>query len=123
MSKFDDRYSEDQSGNSRKPKIHPVWRGIGIIFLILGPVIAYFSALLLIQENYRQQWYRIPADLIAKGADPYLYVKIILMILILLIIYIIFSFVTFVLYRIFAPPRYGPTDIKPGKYRGKRYKR
>ena len=123
MGKYDDSYIEDRSGKSKKPALHPIWRGIGIVFLLLGPVISYFSAILLIQENARQHWYRIPTDLFAKGADPYLYVKIILMILILLIIYLIFSFVTFILYRIFAPPRYGPLDIKPGRYSGKRYKR
>jgi len=123
MSKYDDQYYEDKSVKSARPKIHPIWRGIGFVFLVLSPFIAYFSSVIVIQENSRNKWFSIPYDLIAKGSDPLIYVKLLISIAILFIIYLVFSFITFVVYRLFAPPRYGPNDVPRVSYRGRKYKR
>jgi hypothetical protein len=107
----------------RKKEIHPIWRGVGFLLIVLTPIMAYAGALVLLDENVKQGWVRIPAELIASGTDPLLYAKIILTVVLVFLLYIVFSLVTFVLYRLFAPPRYGPYDVPPVHYRGRRYRR
>ena len=116
-------YSRQPEGPPKKTGIHPIWRGVGFILIILTPILAYFGALALLEENSLHGWVKIPNDLIAPTADPLLYVKIILTLALIFAIYIVFMLITFVLYRIFAPPRYGPYDVPPVSYRGKRYRR
>jgi hypothetical protein len=57
----------------RSREIHPIWRGIGCIILILIPIMAYLSATLLIQQGIRENW-PIPADLLGyPQLPPWLY--------------------------------------------------
>ena len=107
-----------------KPKgIHPIWRGIGFIFMIIAPIIAYFATILVLEENANQNWFTIPRDLIAKGADPNLYVKIIGTITIVFLLYALFMLFTFVIYRLFGPSRFGAHDAPQEAFRGRRHRR
>ncbi len=106
-----------------KRTVHPIWRGFGFVFLIVAPFLGYFTTILLLDENKKQGWFAIPRDLIARGADPYLYVKIIGTIIVVFLLYALFMLLTFVLYRLFVPKSLGPQDAPQVSYRGKRYKR
>lgn len=107
----------------KEKTIHPIWRGIGFIYLILAPMLAYFSIVLILEQNRVEHWFSIPRDLVAPGSDPYLYVKIISTIVLVFLLYAIFMVFTFFMYRFFGPSRFGPTDVIPTRYRGKRYRR
>jgi hypothetical protein len=105
-------------------QIHPIWRGIGFMLIILTPILAYAATLVLLDANRKQGWVALPSDIIIKGfSDPLILVKIILTIVLIILIGAVFSFITFLLYSIFAPPRYGPYDAPPVQYKGKPYKR
>lgn len=104
-------------------RIHPVWRGIGFVFMVIMPVVAYFATTTILIENQERNWFRIPRDLIASGGDPYLYMKIIGTIAIVFVSYAIFMMITFVMYRIFGPSRLGPLDAPQKAFRGKTYRR
>jgi hypothetical protein len=104
-------------------QIHPIWRGVGFALMILGPIMAYFTSLILLDENTKRGLLTIPADLIVKWQDPLILVKVLMTIFITLVIYAIFTFVYFIIARIFAPSRYGPLDVPPVTYRGKSYRR
>jgi hypothetical protein len=106
-----------------KREIHPIWRGIGFVLIVLIPFMAYTAALLVIDENSRRGWFPIPADIVATGSDPLLYVKIFITFLIALVLYIILLFITFLVNKFFGPDRYGPYDLPPVTYKGPRYKR
>ncbi len=111
--------SGTQSREERE-KIHPVWRGIGWILLFIFPVMGWFGAIWLIEENTKQGWLAIPANVLAKGADPMLYVKIGLALVIVFILYFIFQLVSFFVLRMFGPERYGPMDIPRVSWKGRR---
>jgi amino acid transporter len=113
------RYSPYQKvDQTPKRQIHPIWRGVGFIFMIIIPFLSYVGALVLIQENQKQGWMRIPVDLIAKNVgDPMLYVKIIVTIIIMLVLFAIFTLISFLIFSAFMPPRYGPHDVPPVQYR------
>ena len=104
-------------------RVHPIWRGIGFILVILLPILAYFTAIVLIDENSRQNWVTIPADLLAKGADPNLFIKIIGTVVFIFLYYSILTTITFIFYRLLGPSRYGPMDAPSEGFRGRKYQR
>ena len=104
-------------------QVHPVWRGIGFLLIVITPIMGYAVAQLLVAANKAQRWVSIPPELIAEGKNPDLYVLIMITIVVSLMIYLILSLFTFLVLSIFSPPRYGPQDVPPISYRGKRYKR
>ena len=106
-----------------REEIHPIWRGVGFILIVLTPILGYFSALVLIDENSKQGWYTIPQDFLYHGADSLLYVKIGLTIVLAFLIYFILQFITFILFKLFGPSRYGPYDVPPVVYKGKKHSR
>jgi hypothetical protein len=109
---------DDMQPNERK--IHPIWRGIGLILAIITPIMAYYGSLLLLEENGKHGWVPIPTELVAPGPDPYLYTKIVLTFVLIILIFAVFSMFYFILYGIVAPPRYGPYDVPPPKFRKRR---
>jgi hypothetical protein len=120
MGKYD---SFRQPTVKKEKKVHPIWRGIGFIYMVLAPILSYFSTVLILEQNKIERWFSIPFDLVAPGRDPYLYVKIISTLILVLVLYAIFMIVTFFMYRFFGPSRFGPTDVTPKMYRGKKYQR
>jgi hypothetical protein len=121
MGKYGSYQSRAPLPKAREP--HPIWRGIGFIQIILTPILAYASALLLIQANAQEGWVRITKDMISPYVEPLLYVKIGLTVMLMLIIYGFLQMIVFILYRFIGPPRYGPLDVPPVAYKGKSYKR
>lgn len=117
----------EQERKSSEP--HPVWRGIGFLIILLTPVLGYSAAMLLISENTKQGWFKIPTDLIYRGGvdflpnDPLLYVKAILTLVLMFIIYFLLQLVAMILYRLVAPPRYGLYDVPSVSYKGKKRSR
>lgn len=130
----------------RKPRdasVHPVMRGIGCIMMVLIPILAYGTALYLVDYGIRQGW-PIPPEwlqpitvhpllLKVRSLDPLWnlllrqdnFVAVAVSTIAITIVAgglmaILYGYV----YTIFGPPRYGPQDAPP--IRGvkiKRYKR
>lgn len=122
MSKYS-TYSSRSADQPKKKEAHPVWRGVGLAMMVLIPFISYVGAMALIQMNNQQHWFPIPADLLIKWRDPMLLIKVILTIAVAFVLYLVFMLITFVLFRVMAPPRYGPYDVPPVTYKGKKSKR
>jgi hypothetical protein len=122
------RYNQHQAPLPKEsklyPKIHPVWRGIGFLLMILAPIMAYAVTLVFLAGNTTANWIQIPPSLIVNWPqDPMILVKVISTLFFTLIFMIVFQFIYFLMMRLFAPPRYGPLDIPPVAYKGKPYKR
>jgi hypothetical protein len=108
---------------SKTNRMHPIWRGVGFALLVLAPVMGYAASVLFLDLNNTNRWVPIPGDLLIAAKDPYLLIKIILTLVFALLIFLLFQLITFFIYRVAGPSRYGPLDVPPVKYRGKRYKR
>lgn len=93
--------------------VHPIWRGVGFIFLILAPVMGYFGSLVLLDANKANKWLDIPTNFLAAGSDPLLYVKIGLTILLALVVFVILQFIGLIIFQLVGPSRYGPLDVEP----------
>lgn len=121
MGKYDS-YSAHRP-QPKKKVIHPIWRGVGFILIILIPVLSYVGTLLLLEENAKSGWFSIPRDLISPYVEPYFYVKAILTVVFMFIFYAIFLFITALINRMIAPPRFSVYDVPPQAFRGKKKSR
>lgn len=102
---------------------HPIWRGIGFVLMILTPIMGYAASILLLDLNMQNRWIPIPRDLLIRAKDPYILIKLFITLIIALLIFLIFQFITFFIFRVTGPSRYGPTDVPPVRYSGKKFKR
>jgi hypothetical protein len=112
-------YSQKQDPKPDR-NIHPIWRGIGFAMIVLIPFLSYVGMRVLLQENQLKGWFPLPQDLLVNWRDPLILIEVLITIAIAFVLYILFMLVTFMMNRVFAPPRYGPTDVPPESYRGKK---
>ena len=128
MTKYN-KYAQKRTMPSRPRKIHPIWRGIGCILIIISPIIAYSMAHLLINMNADAGWFYIPRELSqtekipAMGIPvPYLYAKLMLTFVILVLGNGLLMILYAIIYQFIGPSRYGPLDAKPVRTSPKRKK-
>lgn len=117
MTKYDPTY-QPKSRRTIIPPIHPVWRGIGCLFLILLPIVAFAGAKLLVQANARQLWVQMPSELVGSFTVPVIgrvfFADLAVMIILIVIGFAIITVGYSLVYRIIGIPRYGPLDSPPG---------
>jgi hypothetical protein len=107
----------------KEREVPVIWRGIGFVMIFITPAMGYAIAKLIVDANKVERWVAIPTDLVAPGKNPDLYVIIGVTVVFSLLVYLVLSLFSFLLLSIFSPSRYGPQDVPPTAYRGKRYKR
>jgi hypothetical protein len=91
------QYIVDKPRIDEKKKIHPVWRGIGCVLMVLIPFVSYFAAVQIISMRNQWKWVIIPEEIIAKtGNDPLIYVKLVYAFVIALLLFLIMGVITFV---------------------------
>ncbi len=109
---FDDNLRD----RARRTGVHPVWRGIGCILVVLIPLMAFAGAVVLVDANAQKGWLFIPYELAQPvfipfvGAVPNLFTYIILTILLSLVGFGLGMVVYSLAYRVIGPPKYGPMD-------------
>jgi len=132
-----------QAQKPRSTGVHPVMRGIGCIMMVVVPILAYGTALLLVDYGIRRGWpippnwlepITIPPLLFSlQGLEPVwnfllrqdnLIAIVVATLAITVVIGGIMSMIYGYIYTIFGPPRYGPQDAPPIRgVKVKRYKR
>lgn len=122
MSKFYTQWRRPKA-KERQWRIHPVWRGIGCLMIVLIPLLSYGLAHLAVEANREQGWVAIPIDLLGPTAYPYLYAKLALAVLIAVVIFALYTIFYIVVYQVMGPPRYGPLDAPPVRRRPRRRSR
>jgi hypothetical protein len=125
-----------------RSEIHPVWRGIGCIIILLTPIISWAAMLVLLDLGKSQKWsfvyslsgtvhfpavfYTTPIVKIAAyylSSIPYLEAMVLFFILFLILFSGVFAFINAVLYRMIGPPRYTRLDEPAPRVKTKRYTR
>jgi hypothetical protein len=130
-----------QEAYKRPYEVHPIWRGIGCLMIILIPLVSIVGAIVLIDSGQKQGWpfpyelmgyprlpqlvYKIPV--ISDIARPISSVNNLLAIAVISVVFMILGFAVISLvysfaYKAMGPSRYTPLDA-PEVPRGKRYKR
>jgi hypothetical protein len=91
-------------------KIHPIWRGIGFLFIIIIPLLGYAASEVLLDLNGKNNWFPLPVDLIARPGqflfsvfpDPLLYIKMLIAFVFILTFYMLFTFLSFMVIGAFG---------------------
>jgi hypothetical protein len=119
MSRYS-RYETNQKEKPIKQEIHPIWRGIGCILIVVNPVISYVAADFFVTNRLIYSWLIIPEEMIVKSLpDPLLLVKIFYTAIFCIILYLVLTVITFVINKIFGKSKYGPFDIPLDKVQRK----
>ncbi len=100
---------------ARKWRVHPIWRGIGCLMLVLIPIFSFGVAGLLMEANVEQGWVAIPRDLLGPPGMPVenLYVRLITTALLTVVLFGAYTVIYMFIYGLMGPPRYGPLDARP----------
>lgn len=106
----------------RKPrapwKIHPIWRGIGCLMMIIIPAISYAGSVILVEANLKNRWLPFPREFYGPPTHPFLYAQIGVTVILSIFGFLVFVILYSLLYKAFGPPKYGPTDAPPIKRKG-----
>jgi hypothetical protein len=116
----------------KKPwSVHPVWRGIGCILLVILPIISYSAAYLLVRENLKQKWVEVPAELAGsidfslvsrifpalepffESLGPIFYLDLLITFLFVFFFFAIMTILYSLLFRAAGGSHYGPLDAPP----------
>jgi hypothetical protein len=123
-------------------QVHPIWRGIGCAFMILIPIVSYALGKLTIDYGLSHNWV-IPYQLLATPKLPdwiyrssalatllgpiatwqYFYAYAVATFIYMVALGGLLSFVNALIYQMVGPPRWGPQDVPPPKFKGKDYHR
>lgn len=118
MSKYD-KFNQGSRMQERPWKIHPIWRGIGCLMMILIPIMAYAGAVVLVQANLEQGWLPMPRELIQTVTLPLVgevkqfYAVVIVTALLMIIGFGVVTILYSLIYSAVGPPRLGPLDAPP----------
>ena len=122
-------------GRQERPwKVHPVWRGIGCILLLIIPIMSWYATTLFLQSNTKVV---LPPELTRVVVIPathvteidkvifqvnhyfdrvhFVFGQIFFTVIFSIIGFGILAFLYAILFRIAGPPRYGPFDVPPNK--------
>jgi hypothetical protein len=100
--------------------VHPIWRGIGCLMAVIGPLLAFSAAHYLVEINFERAWLPFPGEFLQPFTIPLvdytlphalasLLVGVVLLLLGFAVIMIVYS----AIYAILGPSRYGPLDSPP----------
>jgi len=112
-------YGRNHPPPPRPWNVHPVWRGIGCVLMIIIPIISYAGAALLIEANQTQQWLPMPAELMGAVRIPYLavvphlFANLLISVVLIFIGYGFLMILYAVIYRLIGPPSLSPLDAPP----------
>ncbi|NLG72568.1 MAG: hypothetical protein GX495_11090 [Chloroflexi bacterium] len=97
-------------------EVHPVWRGIGCILLVLLPVMAYAGAVLLVEANIEQRWLPLARELMQTvnlpviGPVPHLYANLLVTVLLVMFGFALITAIYAIADRLKGPPPYTLLD-------------
>ena len=139
MSKYE-RYDKFQAMRQQPAsQVHPIWRGIGCVMLILIPIVAYAAADTLF-DRASISGLSLFGFIILPGSGilyrvffsfPFwgdAILRISLFHLVFVVVFSVIGFLVFslfyaIIYRFTGPPKYGPTDAPPPRRTRKRRRR
>lgn len=137
------KYAKYQRREIEKPRdVHPIWRGIGCLLMIITPLMAYALGRLLLTAAF-QRSVPLPPEILERitfddwvytvpvlssicrfiARIPYPWAQAIFFFIALVALSALVSTVYGFVYSAIGPPRYTPLDAPPPKRRAREYKR
>lgn len=115
------KYGTRQAPPPERPwQIHPVWRGIGCLMLLIFPPVAFAAGHLLVEANLENAWYPIPREFMGSFTIPttsitfpHFYSTMMVATILLLLGFGVVMVIYAAMYSAVGPSRYGPLDSPP----------
>ena len=121
------KFENARAVKERPWQVHPIWRGIGCIMLIVIPIMAYLGGGILIEQGVIGAiGVPFPEDFLYPLIDtPILGFYISKLILLVAVSLTLIGFAALmiiyaVMYSALGPARYGPLDVEPIHYKPKK---
>ena len=108
----------------KKDKVHPIWRGIGCLLIIIIPIVSFAFSVLLVQDGLPQRYIPMSRDLAAIqnvpgfGPQPLLYVLIVTGVISVLG-FVMMTVLYSIVYSVTGSSRYGPLDAPAKEFKRK----
>jgi hypothetical protein len=99
----------------RKWRVHPIWRGIGCLMLIIVPLISWAIADIFVKANKQGHWLDVPPGVSGPAGYPDLFVTAMVAVIVAIMIFGFYTVIYTLIYRMTGPPTYGPLDAPPIK--------
>lgn len=108
-----------------KSAIHPVWRGIGCLMVVIIPLMAFAAAAILMDANAENGWVEIPRDLqrlpdldrLAGSLPDWIivdfYAKVLVAVVFAFLLFGVFTVIYSLVYRMGGGYRPSPVDAPP----------
>ena len=114
------RFASEQQVKERPYKVHPIWRGIGCVLMILIPLMSFAGASMLYDANLENRWfYPIPPIKYVPNNSVDLVWTLGLTLIISILGFVLFFVIYSFIYRFAGPSKYGPLDAPPVRPRRK----
>ncbi len=115
----------------RRWRIHPIWRGIGLVLVVIIPVMSWIGASMLIEANKTNQYINIPVEMsgaldysfiprllpaltdVVAGLPRLEYLQLAVTLILIVLAFAALSILYSLLYSMMGPSRYGPYDAPP----------
>jgi hypothetical protein len=120
------QYARNAPAKPRPWKVHPIWRGIGCILMVVIPVLSYAIAGELVKANSANGWIYVPIQLFQPIPIPILRtvphqpIVLIVTLLLMLLGFGVLVAIYSLIYRFTGPPTLGPLDAPPERRRPRR---
>lgn len=117
--------NEPEAPHRNRREIHPIWRGVGFVMIILIPIISYAATDVLL----KQSWFPIPVDMIAQPGqilyriypDPMINIKLMLFVALIFVLYTVFTLFSFIFTSLFGvSERKDPYYVPPVQRKSRR---
>jgi hypothetical protein len=125
-------YTTSRSAPDANDQIHPVWRGIGCLMLVIIPVMSFALSVILLDQNAIQGWFEIPNELDRLPVPDFMtdvlpnwitgdfYAKLLLTVVFSLLIFGVFTIFYSLVYRMSGGYATSPTDAPPIKRKARK---
>ena len=111
------QFQESQPLKPKGTAVHPIWRGIGCIMLVIMAVGGYWAAGYLLDLNQRQRFlpFAVPYNfsVVIVKFLPALSGRVLVQLGAMILVDIFAYAIMVIIYGIFNPPRLGPQDSPP----------
>jgi len=87
MAKYQN-YQKRDTGPKEKPYLHPIWRGVGFVMMVIIPVVSIAAGQYIFEQNKIEHWFGIPSWLVIRffKFDPFILAKAVLILFLMVII-------------------------------------
>lgn len=99
----------------RRWRVHPIWRGIGCLMLVIVPLISWAIADMFVQANKEGHWLDVPPGMSGPSGFPDIFITVMVTVIVAIMLFGLYTVIYMLMYKMTGPPTYGAMDAPPTK--------